>query len=69
VQTNRHKKVKNKLNDHSALSLRTNNRFEVLTNLNETLKSIESVKRKSPKLSKLLDSNGEKETLSTRKKN
>jgi hypothetical protein len=36
VQINRHRKMKNKLNDHSVLSLRTNNCFEVLTNLNET---------------------------------
>jgi hypothetical protein len=56
--------MKDKLKDYSALSPKTNNRFEVLTSLNETLKLIESVKGKIPKSSKLLCiySNREKDT-------
>jgi hypothetical protein len=67
VQRNRHKETKAKKKDYIEVSLRANNRFEVLTNLNETWKPAETVNGTRPILSTHSNNNGGKETPSTRK--
>jgi hypothetical protein len=59
IQTNRHKKMIDKLTNYNATPLRRNNRFEVLSNLKEA----EPVKKITPITSKNLQNNVAKDTV------
>jgi hypothetical protein len=65
TQTNRHKKMIDKLKDHRAISFR-NNHFEVSSNLKETIKPNETVKEIIIKSSKTIQNNMDKGTVSIR---
>jgi hypothetical protein len=52
IQTNQHTKVTYKLKDHEETYVRISNHFEILSNLNEVIKSSETVKEKTLKPSK-----------------
>jgi hypothetical protein len=60
IQTGQHKKIIDKLKDHEETYVRTKNRFEILSNLNEATESTKPVKGKTPKPSEAIRNNMDK---------